>query len=121
MNKDMKRYFRDCQSLFPSFGKEEKNYLNKIKNNIEYDDSTLNYKELVERLGEPKNIIISYYEEKDSMFLIKKARTTQLLKRFLFILLVIIIIFLGFKAHIYQQEYNEIKDSYNGYFEETIE
>ena len=54
-----------------------------------------------------KDIIISYYQEKDSMYLIKKARVAQLLKKFLFILLVAIIIFLGFKTYIYQQEYNE--------------
>lgn len=121
MNKDAKKYFKECKSLFPSFGKEEKNFLNKIKNNIEFDNSSFNYEEITERLGEPKDIVISYYEEKDSMYLIKKARITQLLRKFLFILLVTIIIFLGFKAYIYQQEYNEIKDSSNGYFEETIE
>lgn len=81
----------------------------------------MNYEEITERLGEPKDIVTSYYEEKDSMYLIKKARITQLLRKFLFILLIAIIIFLGFKAYIYQQEYNEIKDSTNGYFEETIE
>lgn len=121
MNKDMKRYFKDCQSLFPMFRKEEKDFLNKIKNNVECDNSHLSYKELKERLGEPKDIVISYYEEKDSMYLIKKARNTQLLRRFLFILLVVIIIFLGFRSYIYQQEYNEIKNSADGYFEETIE
>ncbi len=121
MNKDTKKYFKECKFLFPTFGKEEKIFLNKIKNIIELDNSSLNYKEITERLGEPKDIIISYYQEKDSMYLIKKARVAQLLKKFLFILLVAIIIFLGFKTYIYQQEYNEIKDSSNGYFEETIE
>ena len=121
MNKYTKKYFKDCQSLFPVFGKEERKFLNKIKNNIEYNDSDLSYKAIVERLGEPKDIVISYYEEKDSMYLIKRARTTQIIKKSFIIFIVVITIFLGFQAYIYQQEDDEIKKSSNGYFEEVIE
>ena len=32
MNKDAKKYFKECKSLFPSFGKEEKNFLKTEKN-----------------------------------------------------------------------------------------
>lgn len=30
MNKDTKKYFKECKFLFPTFGKEEKIFLNKI-------------------------------------------------------------------------------------------
>ena len=121
MNKDKSKYFNECKYLFASYGKNERKYLNKIKNGINTNDSTLTYEDIVERLGTPKEVIISYYEQEDIYDLIKKAKIIKFLRSFLIIFLIIIAVFLSYKSYIYQQEYNEIKNSSNGYFEEIIE
>ena len=121
MNKDKSKYFNEWKYLFASYGKNERKYLNKIKNGINTNDSTLTYEDIVERLGTPKEVIINYYEQEDIYDLIKKAKIIKFLRSFLIIFLIIIAVFLSYKSYIYQQEYNEIKNSSNGYFEEIIE
>jgi hypothetical protein len=121
MNKDIKKYFKECKYLFASYGKKEKKYLESIKNNLLYEDNTITYVEIINRLGTPKDVIIDYYEQKDSYELIKKARAIKLLRRYIIIFLIILSIFLAYKSYIYQKTYDEVRDSNNGYFEEVIE
>lgn len=120
MNKDIEKYFKECKYLFSSFGKKEKEYLKKIKDNI-IDDNTLTYEDIVERLGTPKDVIIGYYEQEDIYELIKKSKLRRLLRNFLIVFCIIISIFFAYRSYIYQLEYDEIKKSSNGYFEEVIE
>lgn len=81
----------------------------------------MTYDEVVERLGTPKEVIISYYEQEDMDSLIEKAKVRRLLKNFLSVALVVLMVFLCYKAYIYQKTFEEIRDSKGGYFEETIE
>lgn len=121
MNKDVKKYFKECQFLFASYGKTEKAYLKKIKNNLILEENNITYDDIVDRLGTPKDIIVDYYDQQDIYELIKKSRSTKMLRKFLIIFLVIISVFFAYKTYIYQKTYEEVKDSSNGYFEEVIE
>lgn len=121
MNKDIKKYFNECKYLFSTYGKKEKAYLNRLKDNLGIENNTMTYDDIVERLGAPKEVIIDYYEQEDVYALIKRARFTKILKIFLIIIIVITSVFFAYKSYIYQKEYEEIKDSSNGYFEEVIE
>lgn len=47
MNKDIKRYFKECQYLFAYCGKKEKKYLDKLLDNIDDGSHELNYDEIV--------------------------------------------------------------------------
>lgn len=121
MNKDTKKYFNECKYLFSLYGKREKEYLNKLKDNLDIENNTITYNDIVKRLGTPKEVIIDYYEQEDAYDLIKRAKFTKILKIFLIIFLVITSVFFAYRSYIYQKSYEEIKDSSNGYFEEVIE
>lgn len=121
MNKDVKKYFKECKYLFASYGKKEKEYLKRIKENLILEEKNITYDIIVDRLGTPKDVIIDYYEQEDSYELIKKSRLIKLLRRYLIIFLIILSIFLAYKSYIYQKTYDEVRDSNNGYFEEVIE
>ena len=99
----------------------EKEYISKLIDNIDDGSHDMTYDEVVERLGTPKEVIISYYEQEDMDNLIEKAKVRRLLKNFLSVALVVLLVFLCYKAYIYQKTFEEIRDSKGGYFEETIE
>lgn len=121
MNKDINKYFKECKYLFASYGKKEKAYLKKIKENIILENNAITYDEIVHRLGTPKDVIMDYYDQQDIYEIIKKAKLTKNIKKLIIIFLIIISIFLTYKAYIYQKTYEEVKNSSNGYFEEVIE
>lgn len=120
-NKNVKKYIKQCKYLFASYGKSEKEYIRKLIDNIDDGSHDMTYNEVVERLGTPKEVIISYYEQEDMDRLIEKAKVRRLLKNFLSVALVVLMVFLCYKAYIYQKTFEEIRDSKGGYFEETIE
>lgn len=112
---------KQCKYLFASYGKSEKEYIRKLIDNIDDGSHDMTYDEVVERLGTPKEVIISYYEQEDMDRLIEKAKVRRLLKNFLSVALVVLMVFLCYKAYIYQKTFEEVRDSKDGYFEETIE
>lgn len=120
MNKDVKKYFKECKFLFSVYGKKEKAYLNKVKENVISDD-TITYDELIERFGTPKDIVIDYYEQQDTYELIKNSKIVKQVKKYFIIFLIILSIFLLYKTYIYQKTYEEIRDFESDYFEEVIE
>ena len=83
-NKNVKKYIKQCKYLFASYGKSEKEYIRKLIDNIDDGSHDMTYDEVVERLGTPKEVIISYYEQEDMDKLIEKAKVRRLLKNFLF-------------------------------------
>ena len=92
-NKNIKKYIKQCKYLFASYGKSEKEYIRKLIDNIDDGSHDMTYDEVVERLGTPKEVIISYYEQEDMDCLIEKAKVRRLLKSFLSVALVILIVF----------------------------
>ena len=64
-NKNVKKYIKQCKYLFASYGKSEKEYIRKLIDNIDDGSHDMTYDEIVERLGTPKEVIISYYEQED--------------------------------------------------------
>ncbi len=121
MNKDIKRYFKECQYLFAYCGKKEKKYLDKLLDNIDDGSHELNYDKIVERLGSPQEIIMDYYNQEDVYDLVKKAKFVRTLRNIFILFLIICTLFFSYKAYIYQKTYEEVKDSNNSYIEETIE
>lgn len=75
MNKDIKRYLKNCEVLFPIYTKKEKDFLINLKESIldmvnEY--KTIKYDDIVEKFGEPSQIILNFYNQKDMHHIIKK-------------------------------------------------
>ena len=121
MNKDIKRYFKECQYLFVYYGKKERKYLDKLKYNINDGSHELNYDEIVERLGSPQEVIMDYYNQENIYELVKKAKFVRTLRNIFILFLILCTLFFSYRAYIYQKTYDEVKDSNNSYFEETIE
>lgn len=119
-NKNIKKYMNECKYLFSSYGNQERKYLNKLVENIDDGSHELTYEEIIERLGTPKEVIIEYYNQEDIYTLIKKAKFRRFLQKILLILLILITGFLLFQSYIYQKTYDEVKNSNDGYFEESI-
>lgn len=123
MNNSIKKYIKACKLLFPVYGSKERKYLNNIKQHlidISLEDE-LNYAQIIERYGEPSDVIASYYEQEGYLNIIKKAQLFLFIRKFIIILLIFISVFLCYKSYNLYQQYLEIQDSSNGYFEEVIE
>ena len=123
MNSSIKKYIKACMLLFPVYGVKERKYLNNIKQNlidISLEDE-LNYEQIIERYGEPSEVIASYYEQEGYLNIIKKNQLFSLIRKSIIVLLILISIFLCYKSYNLHQQYLEIKNSNNGYFEEVIE
>ena len=95
LNKDSKKYFREIKTIIPSRGKYEKRLLNTYKERIsELNESRpdITYDELQKILGKPVEIINDYYENVDTVYLMKRLRTTKLVRMFLYVILFIVLV-----------------------------
>lgn len=126
MKDNVNRYLKDIKILFPIYQKEEKEYFNRIKENIlkETNNEDITYNQCVEKFGTPTEVMNSYFEEMDSQKLISKIRKQKITKRIIYMIGIVcilcIIIVSLWKIHIYNQAYEEFQKQ-NFYYEETIE
>ena len=71
------KFYKETKSLFPFFGKSEKAYLRQYQSEIdtyleEFPDSS--YNDMKERIGSPKDVIFSYYDNIENDDLMNKIR-----------------------------------------------
>ena len=106
-----KKYIRNCQSLFPIVGREEKRYLKRLE--VQADEylsehTSATYGDLVSQFGSPKEILEDYYEEQDSPQLLKRIKTAIFVRRAAAVVLVGALVFWGIQfytlTHIYQED-----------------
>lgn len=112
MNKNSIKYLKDVKSLLPVFQKEEKLFFERFKQTIEKEtnQSTMTYQDCIEKFGEPKDVIINYYDEMDSEKLLKRIRNQYLIKRIIYIL-IFSIMFVSFVAcGLLYKSYLEVKE-----------
>lgn len=84
MKTEKEKYFNNIKGLFPIHGKKEKEYLSQISIGInEYlnEVPTANYNELQKEFGDPKEIVMDYYKETDSAYLLSKMNTRKIVYR----------------------------------------
>ena len=111
LNKDSKKYFREIKTIIPSRGKYEKRLLNTYKERIsELNESRpdITYDELQKILGKPVEIINDYYENVDTVYLMKRLRTTKLVRMFLYVILFIALIGFALSVGINIKMYHDI-------------
>lgn len=110
----IKKYIKSCKRLFPVYGKYEKQFLNKIKQQInEYVEAFPNttYEELIDQFGSPKDVVISYYENVDDDYLLKKTNLVKTLRVFCVSFTFFLICFFGYRSYIIYQAYLDAKDT----------
>lgn len=74
-------YYQKLKTLIPIKGKYEKDFLNTILQNLESicsEQPAITYHELCNRIGTPKDIIIEYYENADTEYVIQKLRISSI-------------------------------------------
>lgn len=93
----VRKYIRRCKNCFPVYGKEEWQFLKKLRHQIEefaQENPDVTYQQLEERFGTPIDIVKSYYDSlEDEDRLIDRACFSKYLKK---ILMAVVIILVGF-------------------------
>ncbi len=118
--KDKDKYFKEVKKIFPISGKREKNFLKGIQSQInELGDCT--YEEIIEEMGEPKDVVASYYEEIDGQYLIKKMNTRRLVKWLGIVVTIIVLITCLVFAYEVHKERKAFEEQLPLQFEEVIE
>ena len=93
MNNVVKQYLKECRRTFPFISKNEKLFFKRLK------------------YGEPKNVMISYIENCDNEYILKRTSIKSIVKK-IFITLFCILIALCATLLIYNQLiYNAYDDS----------
>ena len=120
MNKDSKKFYKEIYILFPVHTKNEREYLKRIKKQIqEYDDQS--YDELIEIFGTPINVVEAYYDTVSSQYLTKKMSNKKMILTTCFIVIVLALCVSLYRDSIIQQEYEDFHNSIPVEYEETIE
>lgn len=115
MTKDAKRYYSDIKTLIPSKGKYERDLLKKTKARIIELDSThenITYTTLEEILGSPTDLINEYYANVDTTYLLKRLRTTNVIRRIIYIILILAVSAFVIRTGLYIKMVHDAKESF---------
>lgn len=114
-NRASRRYYKEIKTIIPSRGKYEKRLLKNYKDRItelNVNNPKITYYELQKNLGNPAEIINNYYENVDTVYLIKRLKTTKMIHACLFTILLIVlisfIIYLGINIKMYDELINAL-------------
>lgn len=111
MNNVVKQYLKECRRTFPFISKNEKLFFKRLEDNLNDIDENVTYKEICLKYGEPKNVMISYIENCDNEYILKRTSIKSIVKK-IFITLFCILIALCATLLIYNQLiYNTYDDS----------
>lgn len=120
----VKKYIRRCKNCFPVYGKEERQFLKRLRHRIEeyaQENPDVTYRQLEERFGTPIDIVKSYYDSlEDEDRLIDRACFSRTLKKVMIIILMVISIVGVYDSVIMYFSYLDGKDSKVIYEENTI-
>lgn len=107
MNKDIRKYFNQCKYLFSSYGKKEKEYLNRLKDNLDIENNTMVYDDIVARLGTPKEVFLDYISSQEESYLIDKINIKSDILKLIIIICAIALCLGLWKTYLYYKGYEE--------------
>lgn len=117
------QYLRHLKLLLPYHYQEEKQYMKRLKQNLEeYMDEfpSSDYNDLVKQFGAPKEIAAEFYSELDDKQFMHRLRLKKYIRKFCFIALFAITILVAYRSVNLYRDYQEAEDSIPAYEEETI-
>lgn len=118
MNKQAKKYYNILYHTFPERTKKEKQYLSEFKKMLEnYSYETID--DYIQYIGDPQDIVWSYYEHLDHSFIIKKMKTHSIIKRM--IIFFIILGILLYSGLAYMRYTQDIQSQNEFYYYDIIE
>lgn len=111
----VKKYIRRCKNCFPVYGKEEQQFLKRLRHQTEeyaQENPDVTYQQLEEWFGTPIDIVKSYYDSlEDEDRLIDRACFSRTLKKVMIIILMVISIIGVYDSAIMYFSYLDGKDS----------
>ena len=111
----VKKYIRRCKNCFPVYGKEEQQFLKRLRHQMEeyaQENPDVTYQQLAEWFGTPIDIVKSYYDSlEDEDRLIDRACFSRTLKKVMIIILMVISIIGVYDSAIMYFSYLDGKDS----------
>ena len=119
-----RKYIRQCRQLFPVYGKYERLFLKRLRNQITEHLSqhpNITYEELLLHFGSPKEIVLEYYDTVDDDYLLNKTNLVRTVRKFCLIISLLFITYLGYRSYVIYEARLEAKDSNIIYEETTIE
>lgn len=99
MNKICKQYISEVKTFFPIIGKDERDYISKLKTNVDdfCDEVDIYTKDdLYKQYGLPNDIVNDYYSTIETEKIIKRIRLSKHIKRSIVVLLVLAVITTSF-------------------------
>lgn len=113
MNKVCKEYISDAKKFFPIMGKKEREYLRKVRFDIEDFVETENIttkSELVEKYHQPYEVANNYYATFfDTELIIKRIKISKYIKIFISILTAVILLSASLFIIFYSENHNTAK------------
>ena len=120
MNKTNKQFYKDVYNLFPIHKQKERNYLNKLKNQI--DECEIDSYEQLEKLfGTPIDIVKAYYDTVDNQYLIKAMQMKKIIRSTCVTLITFALFISLWIIHIYNQAYEDFQTAVPDNYYEVIE
>ena len=111
----VKKYIRRCKNCFPVYGKEEQQFLKRLRHQMEeyaQENPDVTYQQLEQWFGTPIDIVKSYYDSlEDEDRLIDRACFSRTLKKVMIIILMVISIIGVYDSAIMYFSYLDGKDS----------
>ena len=121
MNSYTKQYIREVKSLFPSKGKQERDYLKKLSITIdEYceEEQINNKQDIYKKYGKPIDIVYDYYSALDTEAIVKKIRLAGFIRLGLVLLIIIALIATTIYAIAKYDSHVQMETMANGFIEE---
>lgn len=119
-----KQYISDIKTLFPSWRKDERNYVSKFKQNLLDnidEESVISKEDLYRKFGRPKEVVDSYYENIDIDATIKQIKTSKYIRYFIFIIILCALICTSAFAFNMYQSYKMFEREEAVFVEEEID
>lgn len=123
MNKDCKKYLTELKMLIPSTGKYEKKFIRNMKENLvelSSANTDISYTSICNYFGTPQDIIIDYFENVDTAYLIKRLKFSSIIRKCIICTVLILAITCAIEAGLYYKAYRDVREQAIGYWVETI-
>ena len=123
MRSGVKKYLKEVRELFPAYINEEELFYKKLEGNIlkEMDPEKDTYKDCLERFGKPQDIVMDFYNEMDSKYLLKRIKKVNSIKLITKIFIACLIIVATTLIIVIYMDYSESRNQRIDRSEEVIE
>lgn len=122
MNNEVKKYIKDCKRVFPFHNEKERTFLQRLNQNIEeyaHENENITYHALTEQFGLPKDIMISYIQDCDNEYILKKMNIKKIIKRVSITICTILVVGLSIICY-FEYKTAERAKNYQIITEETV-